>query len=126
MNDQVLGGDSGEELVWYDKLADIVQKHLKIGKIIQAFTHLVYMCLIIISSALYTARDVKRIHKKNMGAEVVRKLRMLSQETKDPGLRIGIVVIIRNITKDSILARELYKQSTLRPIFSFSRNEASN
>ncbi|KZS95459.1 hypothetical protein SISNIDRAFT_452069 [Sistotremastrum niveocremeum HHB9708] len=90
MNDQVLGGDSGEELVWYDKLADIVQKHLKI--------------------ALYTARDVKRIHKKNMGAEVVRKLRLLSQETKDPGLRIGIVVIIRNITKDSILARELYKQ----------------
>ncbi|KZT39762.1 hypothetical protein SISSUDRAFT_1045071 [Sistotremastrum suecicum HHB10207 ss-3] len=78
------------EWIYADEMAENVSKKLNI--------------------AVFTPRDLKRIHKTNSGAEVVRKLVAFSHRRLPIQERIGLLIILRQITRDSILAQEAYKQ----------------
>ncbi|KZS95469.1 hypothetical protein SISNIDRAFT_483703 [Sistotremastrum niveocremeum HHB9708] len=80
-----------DEWVYPVKLANIVARELNI--------------------ALATPRDIKRIHKKGICAEVVRKLLHCSQGPKSMSTYRGILMNIRYIIHDNILAHEIYKQN---------------
>lgn len=70
-----------------------------------------YICAITESvSAVSTARDVKRIHRNNAGASTIRKLLECSQQYTDDLVRGGILYTIRNISRDTLFSKEIFKQ----------------
>ncbi|KZS95649.1 hypothetical protein SISNIDRAFT_452300 [Sistotremastrum niveocremeum HHB9708] len=60
---------------------------------------------------LSTPRDVQRILKKQSGAEAIRKLVICSQCHTSDKVFAGIMICMRNISEDSILARHIYEQN---------------
>ncbi|KZS95657.1 hypothetical protein SISNIDRAFT_483880 [Sistotremastrum niveocremeum HHB9708] len=79
------------------------------------------MCKILcchLDIAIFTTRDIKRIHRANAAAEVVQKIIFCSQKIPQ-NMRVagGILTVIQKILKDGILAREVYNKELYLFIF---------
>ncbi|KZT37889.1 hypothetical protein SISSUDRAFT_1129259 [Sistotremastrum suecicum HHB10207 ss-3] len=61
--------------------------------------------------ALSTPRDLKRIIKNNQGSSVVQKLWQFARDQRNPRVAGGILVAIRSLYMDVVLAREAVKQN---------------
>ncbi|KZT37887.1 hypothetical protein SISSUDRAFT_1062460 [Sistotremastrum suecicum HHB10207 ss-3] len=70
------------------------------------------------STAIFTTRDIKRIHRANAASEVVQKIVFCSREIPQ-NMRVagGILKAIQIILKDGILAREVYDKELYVFIF---------
>ncbi|KZS95655.1 hypothetical protein SISNIDRAFT_353382 [Sistotremastrum niveocremeum HHB9708] len=64
--------------------------------------------------ALSTPRDLKRIIKNNQGSSVVQKLWQCARDQRNLRVAGGILVAIRSLYMDVVLAREAVKQSEFR------------
>ncbi|KZS95687.1 hypothetical protein SISNIDRAFT_483907 [Sistotremastrum niveocremeum HHB9708] len=71
------------------------------------------------SESVFKDKDLKRLIKKDEGADAVRKLLRCGEENiRDARIVTGVLMTFRILLKDGILSQEISKQSTFFAVFS--------